>query len=154
MRSSRAFLIGVGTAYFFDPHLGKRRRNVARDRGAKVARDVSRTMRRKARFAEGRAYGVYARGRKIVLRPEVDTDDAIVEQRIRSEAFRDVGVPVVDIEIEVDDGIVTLTGEVAGDKPAADLVARVSKIPGVEDVAAVLHVITNEPDEPNDGNAH
>lgn len=145
MRSSRAFLFGVGTAYFFDPHLGKRWRTVARDRGVRAARDLSRTVRRRARFTAGRAYGVYARGRKIVVRPEVDTDDAIVEQRIRSEAFRDIGVPANDIEIGVDDGVVTVTGEVASDKHASDLVARVSKIPGVEDVAAMLHVVADEP---------
>ena len=98
MHSSRAFLFGVGTAYFFDPRLGKRRRNVVRDRGAKAARDLSRTVRRRARFTAGRARGVYARGRKIVVRPEVDTGDATVEQRVRSEAFRDVGVSAAQIE--------------------------------------------------------
>ena len=40
----------------------------------------------------------------------------------------------------------SLTGEVTGEKRASELVARVSKIPGVEDVAAMLHVVADEPD--------
>jgi hypothetical protein len=144
MRSSPAFLFGVGTAYFFDPRLGKRRRTAARDRGAKALRDMTRTTLKRARFDAGRAYGLYARSRRLVVRTDVETADAIVVQRIRSEAFRDVGVLADGIEIGIDDGLVTLTGEVAGDKPAADLVARVRKIPGVEDVAAMLRVVADD----------
>lgn len=144
MRTSKAFLIGVGAAYFFDPRLGRRRRNVARDRGAKVVRQVTRTAGKKARFSAGRARGVYARGRQIVVRPAVETVDAVVEQRIRSEALRDVGIPASDIELAVEDGVVTLTGSVPGDKPASDLVARVRKVPGVEDVAAMLYVVNDD----------
>ena len=144
MRTSRAFLIGVGTAYFFDPRLGRRRRNVARDRGAKAVRQLTRTVGKKARFSAGRARGLYARGRAIAVRPTVNGDDAVVEQRIRSEALRDVGIPASDIEVAVEDGVVSLTGSVPGDKPASDLVARVQRVPGVEDVAAMLRVVKED----------
>jgi osmotically-inducible protein OsmY len=142
---SRAFLLGVGTAYFFDPRLGRRRRNMARDRGAKAARSLRRATRRRVRFTAGKAHGWYARGRFIIARPEMKTDDAMIEQRIRSETFRHAGVSAGCIEVGVDDGLVTLTGEVAGEKLATDLVARVLKMPGVEDVAAMLHVVADEP---------
>jgi osmotically-inducible protein OsmY len=89
---------------------------------------------------------LYARGRQVVLHPTVDSDDAVVEQRIRSEALRDVGIPTSDIDLTVEDGVVTLIGSVSGDKPASDLVARVQKVPGVADVAAMLRVV-------NDGDA-
>ncbi len=79
------------------------------------------------------------------LRPE--SADAIVEQRIRSDALRDVGVSTRDVEIGVEDGVVTLTGEVVGDKRASDLVARIGKVPGVENVAAMLHVVAEQPDD-------
>ena len=144
MRTSRGFLIGVGAAYFFDPRLGRRRRNVARGRGAKVDRQLTRTAGKKARFSAGRARGVYARGRQIVVRPAVETVDAVVEQRIRSEALRDVGIPASDIELAIEDGVVTPTGSVPGDKPASDLLARVQKVPGVEDVAAMLYVVNDD----------
>ena len=116
MRSTRAFVIGVGAAYFFDPRLGKRRRSVARDKGAKAMRHVTRRSGRKARFVADKTRGYYARGRNVIARPPAETADAIVEQRIRSDALRDVAVSTNDLEIGVEDGVVTLTGEVVGDK--------------------------------------
>ena len=147
MRSTRAFVIGVGTAYFFDPRLGRRRRSVARDRGAKTMRQLTRTMSKKARFSAGKARGYYARSRHVVARPETEIADAIVEQRIRSDALRDVGVSTRDVEIGVEDGVVTLTGEIVGHKRASDLVARIGKVPGVENVAAMLHVVAEQPND-------
>lgn len=146
MRSTRAFVIGIGTAYFFDPRRGKRRRNIARDRGAKTVRQMSRLVGKKARFSAGKARGAYARRPFAVSPPESERADAIVEQRIRSDAFRDVDVSPGDLEIGVEDGLVTVTGEVVGDKRASDIVARIGKVPGVENVAAMIHVIN----EPND----
>ena len=147
MRSTRAFVIGVGAAYFFDPRLGKRRRTVARDRGAKAMRQTTRIVGKKARFSAGKARGFYARTRHVVVRPTTESADAIVEQRIRSDALRDVGVSTRDVEIGVEDGVVTLTGQVVGDKRASDLVARIGKVPGVENVAAMLHVIAEQPND-------
>ena len=146
MRSTRAFVIGIGTAYFFDPRSGKRRRNVARDRGAKAVRQVTRTVGRKTRFSAGKARGVYARTR-VVVAPESEHGDAVVAQRIRSDALRDVDVSPADLEIGVEDGVVTLTGEVVGDKRASDLVARIGKVPGVENVAAMIHVVNEQPND-------
>jgi hypothetical protein len=147
MRSTRAFVIGVGTAYFFDPRLGRRRRSVARERGAKAMRQMTRTVGKKARFSAGKARGYYARSRHVVAGSPMESADAIVEQRIRSGALRDVGVSTRDVEIGVEDGVVTLTGEVVGDKRASDLVARIGKVPGVENVAAMLHVVAEQPDD-------
>ena len=71
MRSTRAFVIGIGTAYFFDPQLGKRRRDVARDRGAKAVGSVTRTVGKQARFsARGKARGAHARTGVVVAAPE------------------------------------------------------------------------------------
>jgi osmotically-inducible protein OsmY len=140
MRSANAFLIGLGTAYFFDPSLGKSRRAVARDRGAKLSRRALRTAQKRARFAAGKAEGLYARGRNAVTQTEVATDDATVEQRIRSEAFRDIDVSGSAIEIQVEDGVVTLTGAVASEDLVADLVQSVSKIAGVKEVAAEVRL--------------
>ena len=147
MRSTRAFVIGVGTAYFFDPRLGRRRRIVARDKGAKAMRQATRTAGKKARFATDKARGFYARSRHVIARPPTESADAVVEQRIRSDAFRDVDVLTRDVEIGVEDGVVTLTGEVVGDKTASDLVARIGKVPGVENVAAMLHVVAEQADD-------
>jgi osmotically-inducible protein OsmY len=144
MRTAKAFLIGVGTAYFFDPRLGRRRRTVVLDRGLKAFRRLAQAASRKTRFAAGKAQGLYARGRTLVSPPQVATDDATVEQRIRSEAFRDVDVSPSDIELEVEDGVATLKGAVPDDRTASVLVSRVSKVAGVEDVDARLRVSSAE----------
>jgi osmotically-inducible protein OsmY len=140
MRSPTAFLMGFATAYFFDPQLGTRRRNVARDRAAKAARNVSSAFAKKLRFTAGKAEGVYALTRNVVTRPEVAADDATVEQRIRSEAFRTVDVQAKDIEVEVENGVATLRGSVPSDQLASDLVESVRKVAGVENVQPLLSV--------------
>jgi osmotically-inducible protein OsmY len=147
VRTSRAFLIGIGTAYFFDPRLGRRRRHVVRDRGRRAARNVTRILGGKARFGADKTHGLYARGRRLVVTPEVSTDDAVVEQRIRSEAFRDVGIATGAVELDVEDGVASLTGSVPDDRTASQLVSRVSKVAGVEEVAAMLHVRKDDYEE-------
>jgi hyperosmotically inducible periplasmic protein len=140
MRASRAFLIGVGTAYFLDPRLGRRRRTVVRDRGLKTVHELTHAMSKKARFAAGQARGVYARGRRLVTRPDVSTEDSVVEQRIRSEAFRDLNLPASHFHVQVENGVATVTGSVPDDEVASRIVTRVAKVAGVENVEAALRV--------------
>lgn len=49
-----------------------------------------------------------------------------------------------DVEFRVEGGVVTLTGAVANDKLASDLVGRIRKVTGVKDVAAMLRVVASE----------
>jgi hypothetical protein len=140
VRSTRAFLIGAGAAYLFDPRQGRRRRNVLRDRSAAIARRTARLGTKKARFAGGHARGVLARGRRLANGRQVLSDDAKIVQRIRSDALRNVGVTTKDVEVEVEDGVATLRGTVGNRTLADDLVAQVSKVPGVRDVAAMIRV--------------
>ena len=88
MRSSRAFLIGAGAAFLFDPRQGRRRRHVLRDRSLALVRRSSRVGVRKARFAGGHARGALAVSRRVFGTQERAADDATLVQRIRSEAFR------------------------------------------------------------------
>jgi BON domain len=140
VRSTRAFFIGAGAAYLFDPRQGRRRRNVLRDRSAAIARRTVRLGAKKAKFAGGHARGVLARGRRLASGHDVVSDDAKIVQRIRSDALRNVGVTTKDVEVEVEDGVATLRGTVATRSLADDLVAQVSKVPGVRDVAAMIRI--------------
>jgi hypothetical protein len=140
MRSTKAFLIGFGTAYLFDPHQGRRRRAVARDRMMKSVRRTGRLAQKKARFTGGRLQGLGARVRALVRHRGVALDDRTVEQRIRSSALRDVGLTTSEVDVEVERGIATLRGSVASRSLADDLVTRVEKVPGVRDVAAMIRV--------------
>ena len=140
MRSTRAFLMGAGAAYLFDPRQGRRRRNELRDRSAAIARRTARLGTKKAKFAGGHARGVLATGRRLATRRAAIADDAKIVQRIRSDALRTAGVTTRDVEVEVEDGVATLRGAVEGRATADELVARVAKVPGVQDVAAILRV--------------
>jgi hypothetical protein len=140
VRSTRAFLIGAGAAYLFDPRQGRRRRNVLRDRSAAIARRTVRLGAKKAKFAGGHARGVLARGKRLTQSRQVLSDDAKIVQRIRSDALRNVGVTTKDVEVEVEGGVATLRGTVGSRTLADDLVAQVSKVPGVRDVAAMIRI--------------
>jgi osmotically-inducible protein OsmY len=140
MRATRAFLIGLGSGYLFDPVEGRRRRNVLRDRSLRALRIARRRGTGKVRFAEGRARGLAASVRRLHADGDVATDDATVTQRIRSDALRAVGVSTRDVEVEVEDGVATVRGSVPTRQTADALLARVAKVPGVEDVAAMVRI--------------
>jgi osmotically-inducible protein OsmY len=140
MRSTKAFVLGISSAYFFDPAQGRRRRNVLRDRSRSVARRTERKVVGKFRFVAGRSRGFAASSRRPFASRVVATDDATVAQRIRSDAFRAAGVSTREVEVEVEDGVASLQGSVEGPERADALVQRVAKVPGVRDVAAMIRV--------------
>jgi osmotically-inducible protein OsmY len=67
-------------------------------------------------------------------------DDATIEHRVLGDALPAAGVSAEEVEIEVDDGVVTLQGSVEGSERADALIERVAEVPGVRDVAAMLRV--------------
>jgi osmotically-inducible protein OsmY len=71
--------------------------------------------------------------------PEV-VDDATIEHRVLGDALPAAGVSAEEVEVEVDDGVVTLQGSVEGSERADALIERVAEVPGVRDVAAMLRV--------------
>jgi osmotically-inducible protein OsmY len=99
MRSTKVFLMGVGTAVLLDRVLRRRRE----------------------------------------AGPEV-VDDATIEHRVLGDALPAAGVSAEEVEVEVDDGVVTLQGSVEGSERADALIERVAEVPGVRDVAAMLRV--------------
>jgi hypothetical protein len=137
---TKSFLIGAGAAYLLDPSQGKRRRHVLRSRTARIVRRTARFGTQKIRFAGGHLRGLVALSRRLVSRPNVPVDDETVTQRIRSSAFRDVGISTRDVEVAVEGGVATLRGSVDSHSLADDLVARVRKVPGVRDVASMIRV--------------
>jgi hypothetical protein len=140
VRSKAAFLMGAGTAFFLDPQQGKRRRRLIVDRTFGFLRRGRRAAIRKVKFAGGHLQGLLALTRHLRRRSDVATDDRTVEQRIRSDAFRDAGITTSDVEVAVENGIAKLTGSIDNTSLADDLIARVRKVPGVREVSAELQV--------------
>jgi BON domain len=140
MRSKAAFLAGVGAAYFLDPDAGKRRRHMLRDRSLRTLRRLERAAVKKLKLLGGHAHGLVATARRAVVTPDVPVDDETVAQRVRSDALRDAQVRAKDVDVRVENGVVTLRGSVPTIDRVDELVSRVKKVPGVTDVSAELRV--------------
>lgn len=140
MRSTSAFLMGAGTAYLFDPRQGKGRRHQLRDHSVRALRRIERVGNRKVSFVGGPLRGLVALARRTLIRLAVAADDDTVTQRIRNAAFRDVDVPTQGVDVIVENGIARLRGSVASVADSDRLIACVSKVPGVRDVAAEFKV--------------
>lgn len=69
-------------------------------------------------------------------------NDQTIARRVRQDAIPAVGVSARDFEVEVKGGVVKLCGSVAGARLADKLIARVTDVQGVRDVAAMIRVTT------------
>jgi hypothetical protein len=133
-------ILGVMLGFLFDPRSGRRRRALARDRGAGAVRRGVRRTRREARLVAAYAVG---RARRSFHRrpPERDQpDDATLTQKLETELFRPADVPKGQINVNVQNGVVQLRGEVPRPEMIADLVARAGSVAGVRDVENLLHL--------------
>jgi len=126
--------IGIVWGRLFDPSSGRRRRAMIRDR---TAAHVRRGGRKAGRL------GSHARGfakRATHLREEPkDYDDATLADKIKSEIFRPAAVPKGQININVQNGLVQLRGEIPQSELIEELEAQVRRIHGVRDVENLLH---------------
>jgi gas vesicle protein len=131
--------LGALAAYFFDPDSGARRRNTLRDRTAAFFRHGGRRAARAGRGVAAEAYGLSQKAQHLKEEPK-DFDDATLADKIRSEVFRDPDIPKGNINVNVQEGVVQLRGEVPHADLIDDLVAQTRKVHGVRDVENLLHV--------------
>jgi hypothetical protein len=131
--------VGALLAYFFDPQSGARRRHVALDRAAAFFRSGGRRAAHAGRGVAAEAYGVSQKVQHLKEEPK-DYDDATLADKIRSEVFRDPDLPKGKVNVNVQDGVVQLRGEVPRAELIEDLVAQTRKVQGVRDVENLLHV--------------
>jgi hypothetical protein len=127
--------LGALLAYFFDPQSGKLRRHVTIDR----SRAFVRRSKRSAGAVTAQARGVSQRVRHRQEKPK-EFDDATLANKVRSEVFRPADVPKGQIDVNVQEGVVQLRGEVERPELIDDLGAQVRKVQGVRDVENLLHL--------------
>jgi osmotically-inducible protein OsmY len=132
-------LLGAAIAYLFDPQNGRRRRAILRDRSAAFARQGGRSSARAGRAVAAEAYGVSQKAQHLKEEPK-EFDDATLAQKVQSEIFRDADVPKGQINVNAEDGIVVLRGEVEEPELIEELVERTRKVQGVRDVQNLLHL--------------
>ena len=134
-------LIGFGAAFMwlFDPTAGRRRRALVRDRTLAFLRRGARSGLRAGRGVGSEAYGV---GRKAMhVREQPKTfDDATLKNKVETELFRDADAPKGQVDVNAQDGVVQLRGEVHSPELIDELVERARNVQGVRDVENLLHV--------------
>jgi osmotically-inducible protein OsmY len=133
-----AALGGAALAYFMDPQSGRRRRHVTRDRALSVARQGARRGRKLVHHVSSDARGYVERARHARGGAE-ELDDATLVDKVESIVFRDRDVPKGEINVNAENGVVFLRGQVDQPDLISSLEARVRKVRGVRDVQNLLH---------------
>jgi osmotically-inducible protein OsmY len=134
-----AALGGAALAYFLDPQQGRRRRHVTRDRAISLARQAGRRGRKLVNHVSSDAYGYLERARHARGGAE-DLDDRTLVDKVESIVFRDRDVPKGRINVNAENGVVFLRGEVDTPELVETLEARVRNVRGVRGVENLLHL--------------
>ena len=136
-------IVGIGAAaaaamYLLDPDRGRSRRAKLSDQTAALARKAEEKARAQAEHQKGVVQGL-AHDLTEPFRPEPDFDDATLRQKVKSEAIGRLEGPKKEIDVEVDNGVVTLKGTL-GAEHVDRLIRLVKGIPGVASVNDQLSV--------------
>jgi hypothetical protein len=134
-----AAIAGAGAMYFLDPHAGRRRRHVARDKVIKLLRRRGRDAERKARYAQGVAAGrVHEARHAHDQRPQ--PDDVTLAHKVESEIFREADAPKGTVNINAERGVVYLRGYAHSQEWIDRLIVRAEGVEGVAGVRNLLHL--------------
>jgi len=125
--------------YFFDRKNGKRRRRMAVDRSAGFLRRGTRQVDRARRGAVSGASGVTQKAKHLREEEKPQPNDATLKAKVESEVFRDVRVPKGQVDVNAEDGVVFLRGEVESPDLVAELEKATRKVHGVREVENLLH---------------
>jgi osmotically-inducible protein OsmY len=127
--------IGAALAYFFDPDSGRRRRKIAVDKAGKYLRQTG----RQAQGAAMQAQGLKEKATHLKEKEKPQPDDVTLARKVESEIFRDAEVPKGQINVNVEDGVVYLRGEIGQPDLIKDLESQARKVHGVVGVENLLH---------------
>jgi hypothetical protein len=138
---------GATLAYFFDPSSGRRRRHVARDRSLSLARRGAERGHRYVRHASSELVGQTKRALNALPHASEPLDDATLAHKVETILFRDKGVPKGQINVNAENGVVFLRGQVEQPELLAELEGRVRKVRGVRGVENLLRLSGGPPPE-------
>lgn len=137
-----AFFAAAGAAltYFLDPQSGRRRRAATKDWTAARLRRAWRRLGGAGSSVAARTTGL---ARKTAHRREEEKpqpNDAALAQKVESEVFRAPERPKGQVNVNAEDGVVYLRGEVESTDLIRELEDAVRKVQGVRGVENLLHV--------------
>jgi osmotically-inducible protein OsmY len=137
-------VLGFGAAiaaltWFFAPQNGARRRNMTRDRVLALFRQGGRKAERAGRTVAAEAYGLKQKATHLKEEDKPQPDDATLARKVETEIFRDADVPKGKININAEDGVVFLRGEIDDVDLIGELEKAARKVQGVRQVENLLH---------------
>jgi hypothetical protein len=132
--------IGAALAYFFDPQNGARRRNMTRDRTLAFFRQGGRKAERAGRAVGSQASGLKQKATHLREEEKPQPDDVTLARKVETEIFRPENAPKGQVDVNVENGIVFLRGEVERPEIIKDLEGRARKVQGVREVENLLHL--------------
>jgi hypothetical protein len=139
----RAFLliagIGAALAYFFDSQNGARRRNMTRDRAFAFFRQGGRKAERAGHAVGAQASGLKQKATHLREEDKPQPDDVTLARKVETEIFRPEDAPKGQVDVNVENGVVFLRGEVDRPEIIKDLEGRARKVQGVREVENLLH---------------
>jgi osmotically-inducible protein OsmY len=131
---------GAAAQYFLDGQAGRRRRHTARDQAVAVARRQARDAVSKVDYAAGQAKGAAAS-----MKPTPSDDrklaalgGAALARKVETEIFRAADAPKGKVDVNVEQGVVFLRGEVERDW-IERLQHDAEQVAGVKAVRNLLH---------------
>src|SRR5215218_8759515 len=128
LRVLRYVGLGALIAYFFDAENGRRRRALARDRIPALFRRSTERLERTGRAAAAEAYGVTQKVKHVKAEEKPQPDDVTLARKVETEIFRDADVPKGQINVNAENGVVVLRGEVEQPELIKDLEKRTRKV--------------------------
>jgi osmotically-inducible protein OsmY len=132
---------GAALAYFLDQQSGRRRRHQTRDRIISLARHGAKRGRKLVNHVGSDARGTAMRAAHAVRIPaDVELDDATLVDKVESIVFRKHDLPKGQININAENGVVFLRGQVDRPELVETLESRVRKVRGVKGVENLLHI--------------
>ena len=132
--------LGAAVTWFFDPQNGARRRNMTRDRVVAFFRQGGRKAGRAGRGVAAEAYGLKQKAAHLKEEEKPQPDDITLARKVESEIFRGAEAPKGRVNVNAEDGVVVLRGEVDDEGMIKDLEKAARKVQGVREVENLLHM--------------
>jgi osmotically-inducible protein OsmY len=130
---------GLAAGYFLDPDSGKRRRHVARDRALALIRRGADRTRREADYRANQVEGRVEAAKSKTAPEKLAPNDQALADRVKSEIFQPEDAPKDSVNINVENGVVYLRGEVKRPGQIRQLVKDAGAVDGVRGVENLLH---------------
>jgi osmotically-inducible protein OsmY len=130
---------GLAAGYFLDPDSGKRRRHVARDRAAGLIRRGARKSRQEAGYVTGTVEGKVEAAKSKTAPEKPAANDQALAERVKSKIFQPADAPKGSVNVNVENGVVYLRGEVKRPDQIRELVEQAESVDGVAGVESLLH---------------